>query len=372
MKFFASVLFITTIFSTSVGASETNTYDAWVEKLANTEFSGLVVVAKGNSIVLQKAFGLANREENKPYRLNTNFNIGSVTKQFTASAILKLQESGKLSTDDLISKYFDNVPKDKQQITIHHLLTHTAGFVATRGEGSANLYNVVTRKQLVNYALASELISLPGVQFHYSNVGYNLLAIIIEKVSGQSYESYFQSQLFKPARMNNTGYRQVTRDYNNVAVNYGADASYWEELFSLKPKSKSVGNPFEHLDKQAGPRFNMEGAGGLTSTMQDLINWHIALGSDTILSKDSKELLFKTHNNPVAEDHKYYYGYGWLISEDENGILHAQHNGSNGYSFTDYHRFLQGGIAIIISTNDIDVYPEELMKELVEITKNKL
>ena len=315
MKLFASVLIITTIFSRSVGASETNSYDAWVDKIKNTEFSGLVVVTKGDSIVLQKAFGLANREKNKPYQLDTNFNIGSVTKQFTASAILKLQELGKLSTGDRISKYFDNVPKDKQQITIHHLLTHSAGFVTTRGEGSANLYNIVTRKELVNYALASELLASPGLQFNYSNVGYNLLAIIIEKVSGQSYESFFQSQLFTPARMNNTGYRLVTRDYNNVAVNYGADANYLEELLSIKPKSKSVGNPFEHLDKQAGPRFNMEGAGGLTSTMQDLISWHIALGTETILSKNSIELLFKTHNNPIASDKKYYYGYGWLISE---------------------------------------------------------
>lgn len=369
MKLITTLIVLVTILTKTATAVEKNIYTPWIQKVAETEFSGLILVVKGDSILLEKTFGLANREREIPYRENTVFNIGSVTKQFTAAAILKLQESGKLVTDDLISQYIDDVPADKKNISIHHLLTHTAGLVATKGEGSANLYNIVTRKELIDFALSSDLISLPGEKYNYSNVGYNLLAIIIETVSGENYESYFRKHLLTPAGMENTGYRLVERNYSNVTENYGADASFLEKLFAIKPKSQSVGNPFEHLEKEDGPRFNMEGAGGLTSTIHDIMKWHIALNSEAILNKRSKAMLFGVHNPPIAPKSIYHYGYGWLISEDENGDIHAQHSGSNGYSLTELHRFLKEEIAIIISTNDRDHYPEELMKELIHITK---
>src|SRR5262249_25703156 len=134
----------------------------------------------------------------------TVFSIGSITKQFTAAAILQLEMQGKLNVQDSISKYLPNVPKDKEAITLHHLLTHSAGLESDFG---ATDYEPVTREPYIRRALAAKLRSVPGQRYHYANSGYSLLAAIVEIVSGQDYEAYLQENLFKPAGMTKTGYR---------------------------------------------------------------------------------------------------------------------------------------------------------------------
>lgn len=337
----------------------------WRNTVIKSNFSGVVLVASENKVLFKEAFGLANREQNIPFSENTIFNIGSLTKQFTATAILKLHESNKLSVNDPLSKFFDNVPDDKSKITVHHLLTHTAGFVATRGGGSSNLYDVVTRKELIEMAFKSKLLSSPGEKYSYSNIGYNLLAIIIEKVTADNYENFYYENLFEPAGLTETGYRLPKRATNRVAINYGADQTDFQRLFSIEAKSLPVGSPFQHLKAKEGPRFNMEGAGGMSSTIGDLFRWYVALNSNLILSEKSKKQLFLPHNESLDKKSKSHYGYGWDIKFTDRGTLHAQHNGSNGYSFADMHYFVDENIFIVLATNDIDVYPQVVMDELL-------
>jgi CubicO group peptidase (beta-lactamase class C family) len=361
----------------TVSANDKLSFKDWRSTVIKSNFSGVVLVAAEGKILFKEAFGLANRERNIPFSENTIFNIGSLTKQFTATAILKLQESNKLSVNDPLSKFFDNIPDDKKKITVHHLLTHTAGFVATRGGGSSNLYDVVTKKELIDSAFKSKLLTLPGKEYNYSNIGYNLLAIIIEKITEDNYEDFYYQNLFEPAGLTETGYRLPKRAANRVAINYGADQNAYQRLFSIEAKSLPVGSPFQHLKLKEGPRFNMEGAGGMSSNVGDLFRWYMALNSNLILSAKSKKLLFLPHNESLEKKSKSHYGYGWDIKSTDRGTLHAQHNGSNGYSFADMHYFVDENIFIVLATNDIDVYPQAVMDELLSLvetgmTNNKI
>lgn len=363
MKALLGIVLVLLSFTTC--ADDKTSLEVWRDNVTRSNFSGVVLVAKNNKVLLKEAFGLANREEHIAFTTDSIFDIGSLTKQFTASAILKLQESKKLSVNDPISKYLDMVPSDKKNITIHHLLTHTAGLIANRGGGSAHLYDVVTKQELVDSALTSTLIAKPGDEYHYSNVGYSLLAVIIEEVTGDSYELFYLENLFKPAGLVDTGYRLPKRDAKRVVINYGADQTAFQRLFSIAPKSRSVGSSFQHLELKKGPRFNMEGAGGMSSTVDDMYRWYLALKSNLVLSDESKNQLFFPHNASLKLKSKSHYGYGWDIASTDRGTLHAQHNGSNGYSFADMHYFVDDDIFIMIASNDIDVYPQDVMDELL-------
>lgn len=364
-------LILTILSAHSVQANEM-LFQEWKKDVVKSNFSGVVLVAKGNDVVFKEAFGIANREENIPFSVNTIFDIGSLTKQFTATAILKLQETNRLSINDPITKFFTNVPDDKKDITIHQLLTHTAGFELIRGNGSSDIYELVSKDVLVEFAFKSKLLSPPGEKYSYSNIGYSLLAIIIEKITKDDYEVYFRDNLFKPALLQDTGYRLTNRVPKKIAINYGADQTTLQKIFFITAESKSVGNPFKHLELDDGPRFNLEGGGGLSSTIEDLYRWHLALNSNLILSAQSKHELFSPHNISLNTKSKSHYGYGWLITLTERGTTHAEHNGSNGYSFADMHRFIEDNVLVIIATNDRDVYPQSIMNNLIEIVEESM
>ena len=369
MKIFIYIGLILLTLMQVASAKDTLSFKDWRDTVVESNFSGVVLVAAEKKVLFKEAFGLANREENIPFSVDTIFDIGSLTKQFTATAILKLQESNKLSVNDPLSKFFDDVPDDKKKITVHHLLTHTAGFVTTRGRGSSNLYDVVTRKELIKTAFKSKLLSPPGEEYNYSNIGYSLLAIIIEQITADNYETFYYENLFEPAGLTETGYRLPKRAANRVAINYGADQNAFQRLFSIEAKSRSVGSPFKHLKLKEGPRFNMEGGGGMSSTIGDLFRWYTALSSNLILSEKSKKQLFLPHNESLDKKSKSHYGYGWDIRSTDRGTSHAQHNGSNGYSFADMHYFVDDDIFIVLATNDRNVYPQAIMDELLSLVE---
>jgi CubicO group peptidase (beta-lactamase class C family) len=371
MKMYKYIGLILLTLIQTASAKDKLSFKDWRNIVIKSDFSGLVLVAAEKKVLFKEVFGLANREENIPFSEDTIFDIGSLTKQFTATAILKLQESNKLSVNDPLFKFFDNVPEDKKKITVHHLLTHTAGFIANRGGGtSSNLYDVVTKTELIESALKSKLLTLPGEEYNYSNIGYNLLAIIIEKITADNYETFYYENLFEPAGLTETGYRLPKRPANRVAINYGADQTVYQRLLSLEAKSLPVGSPFQHLKFKEGPRFNIEGAGGMSSTVGDLFRWYMALNSNLILSDKSKNQLFLPHNESLEKKSKSHYGYGWDIKYTDRGTLHAQHNGSNGYSFAEMHYFVDENIFIVLATNDRDVYPQVVMDELLLLVES--
>lgn len=272
--------------------------DAYLTRLAPFGFSGALLAARGDEIIINKGYGFAIADAGVPNTSETVFSIGSITKQFTAAGIMKLEMEGKLNTNDPIDRYFDNVPDDKKGITLHHLLTHTAGVSGYTGGD----YDVVERDEIVRNVLERPLLFSPGEEFRYSNLGYGMLAAIIETVSGRPYEKYLNDNLFVPAGMEWTGYRIPDWDKKTVAHWYRG--------------GEDNGTPLE----KPYPYWNLLGNGGILSTTTDMYRWIRALGESGVLSMEAKKKIF----TPFLND----YGYGWDVLETHHGTLIAHDGGS--------------------------------------------
>lgn len=333
---------------------------AWHEKLARSGFSGTVLIARGGTVVYHHGFGASDREARRPFDAQTVFDIGSLTKQFTATAILLLAERGQLELHAPLARYVPGVPADKQAITVHHLLSHASGLPA--GLPGRVLYDRVEAQALSAEILRQPLLSAPGERYHYSNIGYSLLAQIIERVSGQDWESFIRQHILLPAGLTETGYRLLAVPPARLAVNYGADPNWWQRRLGLKAESRSVGDSLQHLRQAPGRRW-FEGAGGFLSTAQDMHAWSVALGRAQILSAASWAQMFTPH---IAENtaKATFYGYGWLLAQAADGSPRVTHSGSNGYSYATFDHYPQHQLFVFTASNDIDQYPHALMKEL--------
>src|SRR5690554_98485 len=208
---FIILLFVTATYGQAAKENETiEQISTYLSELEKVGFNGSVLVGLNNRKVISKGYGFNNREMRIKNSSNTIFDIGSITKQFTASAILKLEMQGKLSTDDNLSKFFENIPKDKATITIHDLLRHQSGLISNIGRD----YEKISKGEFFNKIFSSPLQFEVGTIFSYSNIGYSILAMIIEKVSRQSYETYLYENLWKPSQMEVTGYTRPEFDLN--------------------------------------------------------------------------------------------------------------------------------------------------------------
>lgn len=307
--------------------------DSYMVGLADRGYAGAVLIAQDGEVVLSKGYGLAIREESIPYTPETVASTGSITKQFTGAAILKLEEQGKLKVTDPISKYFDNVPEDKQAITIHHLLTHSAGFPGGIGDD----FEAILRDDYVAKAFNRALLFTPGETYEYSNAGYSILTAIVEKLTGQSYESYVREYLFEPAGMMKTGYILPDWQEDELAHGYLEDGEDWGSLLD---------QPFG----EDGPYWNLRGNGGILSTIEDMYKWHLALEVDGILSETSKEKLY----TPFVDEGggESFYGYGWVVMDSpmSEGTL-ITHNGGNGIFHADFLRFVDDDVVIYLNSS---------------------
>lgn len=310
---------------------------------------GAVVVADGRDLLTCRGLGFADREAGTASGCDTVYDIGSITKPFTGTAIVKLVAMGRLEFDDPISAHLGPVPADRQGITVHHLLTHTAGLPESLGDD----YDPLTRDDLVAAALRAPLTPLG--EYRYSNVGYSLLAAIIERVSGQGYERFLAEHLFGPAGMTSTGYVLPDRDPARVAVEYDEQG---------QPR----GRPYDHPWAPDGPHWNLRGNGGLLSTPRDLYRWHVALSGDTILDERAKEWL----HEPRVEAEQSHAGYGWsLLTMDGERV--AAHTGGNGWSFAAYVRFLESGRMVFLVANHGSLALEDRVVDLTtELAKVSL
>jgi CubicO group peptidase (beta-lactamase class C family) len=306
--------------------------DDYLNRTVPFGFSGALLVAQNNQIVLLSGYGLANRERQIPITPDTVFYIGSLTKQFTAAAILKLEMQGKLRVTDTLDKHFENVTLDKAKITIHQLLTHSSGL----GSFDDIYGSPVQKNEMTRRIMEMKLRSEPGKEYYYSNPGYNLLGIIVENVSGQPYERYLYEHLFKPAGMLSTGYRIPNFTREKLARGYVV--------------GEDKGSPLDRPWLEDGPSWAIRGAGAILSTPGDLYRWHLALEKDEILSADAKHRMFSPH---VKEEGDAYYGYGWLIGKTKRGTKVIEHNGSDNIFFADFRRFVDENTVIIGLTNDV-------------------
>ncbi len=258
---------------------------------AEGDFNGTVLVARGGKVLYQHAFGLANREWGVPNDLETRFEIGSMTKQFTALLVLQLVNEGRLRLDGHISDYLPFYRRDTgSRVTLGQLLSHTSGvpnFISLPGflEGPASRTHHSVKDFAQKYC-SGDLEFEPGTKFHYSNSGYFILGAILEAVSGKSYEELLRERIFEPLGMKNSGYAHSEAVIPHRAAGYERSRAGFQNA-----RYYDMSIPFA--------------AGALYSTVGDLLLWDKALYGQQLLPAKLRNLLFK----PNLEN----YGYGWGI-----------------------------------------------------------
>ncbi|HEX3583010.1 MAG TPA: serine hydrolase domain-containing protein [Thermoanaerobaculia bacterium] len=304
----------------------TSTLDDYFTRAAAHGFSGSVLVARGNEIVLRKGYGLADRAAHVVATPETAYNIASLDKQFIAAAILKLEEAGKLHTDDRLTRFFDFVPADKKEITLHQLLSHTSGLRNDYWDEHADL----SREEFVKFVLSEPLDSPPGTAWAYSNSAFIVLERIIEIASGTSYERYLHDALFAPAGMAYSGFALPKWKPHQVA-----HYDFW----TVDTKSLKGDVAFDDpLQRPPARRV-------LLSTVDDLWKWHQSLPS--LLSKAALVKLY----TPVKDD----YAYGWNVVKTTRGTRAIFHGGSdtNTGMLVTYRDYPDGHFFFAVATNSM-------------------
>jgi CubicO group peptidase (beta-lactamase class C family) len=268
---------------------------------------GVILIAKDGKTIYQKAFGKANLELDVDLTPESVFQIGSMTKQFTAVAILQLEEEGKLDVNHSVSRYIPDYPSG-DQITLHHLLTHTSGIKdftkmkAIRDIAKQDL----TPTELVDFFKNEPVDFQPGEKFDYNNSGYVVLGHIIELVSGETYADYIQKYIFDKAGMCHSGYASDAALVNNRAYGYHQKAQGF-----VNKNSISFNIPFS--------------SGALMSTAGDMLKWQNALNQDLLLSANTLNKVFTKYK--LNNGDEFTYGYGWHL-KDINGTPTREHGGS--------------------------------------------
>lgn len=281
---------------------------------ASDTFSGTVVVVDDGKTVLEKSYGTMDRSTERKGAPDSILRVGSISKQFTASAVLALAAEGKLALTDPVSKYFPGYPPanlelDGVAVTLHHLLSHTSGLPDPRA--TEGFKKIVWRREIapteqIDLIKGSPLVAKPGSTYAYVNFNFLLAAMVVEKVSGTTYETFLKTRFFQPLGMKDTGTHLPPADATRAAVGYYDDGGQLVS-FADDPIFK---------DRDLSLSF---GSGQIYSTVLDLARWDRALVGVAALPAATRDLLFK----PNLED----YGYGWVV-ENKSGVAYQWHNGA--------------------------------------------
>ena len=323
---------------------QTDSTDFIVQKMMKEQkITGLALaVVKHGKPVINKGYGLANVENNVPVTAETVIRLGSVSKQFFTTAILKLVEEGKISINDSVHKFFPDAPETWRPIQVKHLMSHSSGL---KREGPA-YNNSIIQPDLV---IIKSAYSLPldfkiGDKYQYCNLAYFMLAQIITQESGMPWQDYIREKLFIPAGMKN---------------------SCMTDFYPIIPQRASGYMHKNGVLVNADAMYAVRPSGGFLSTSTDMILWDKALREkNIILKKENWELLWqpfiKTSNDPKSSS---YYGFGWEIGE-RNGLKTVSHGGSNVGFRSYYTRFVNDGLSIIIMTNTDEANPAAIVRAL--------
>lgn len=284
-----------------------------IDRLEKFGMASVFVLWQDGEWKIEQSSGLADRESNLAWSPEVVSTIGSITKQFTGAAILKLQEQGKLSVEDSITAYFTDVPEDKRGITLHHLLTHSSGIQDIPDAGD---HTPIDRDEFVRRAMIEPLKFEPGSRYQYSNAGYSLLGAIMELVTATSYEQWVRDELFLPLGMMDTGYLLPKFDAARMAKGYEGD--------------KLWGTVLERPMADDGPYWVLRANGGIHSTARDMVRWGQALIDGEVLSASSMSQYWAPHVDESNGGGRSFYGYGWSNLTLPNGQRLITHDGGNG------------------------------------------
>ena len=315
---FLIILFL--IFSTSINYSQNNSnveekIDSFLNQLSGEDFSGTILVAKNDSIIQKRAYGLASKELNVKNNIDTKFNIASITKTFTAVAILQLYDEGKIDLNIPIGKYLKEYPNEKirNSATISQLLTHTAGlpnFYVTNFLDRCK-FDFKEVKDFLPLFENEQLLAEPGEEYNYDAAGYVLLGLIIEEVTGSSYYDYLEENIFEKAEMSNTGAYNVDAIIENKANGYTFAGD----------TTKPLKNNIFYLSKASPGGFHY-------STVEDLFKFNKALFNNKLINQKTLNLMIQ----PRVKGYNTHLGFGIDVDQRYNEIILGHSGGWYGIS----------------------------------------
>ena len=317
------------------------------EKYGSETPGGVFLVAKKGEILYEKAFGLANLELDVQMNPKNVFEIGSMTKQFTAISILMLVESGILHLDDEITKFIPDYPTHGNKVTIHHLLTHTSGI---KNFTSMKTLNDIAEQDLTPIALIEffknePMDFLPGEKFQYNNSGYVILGYIVEQISGKSYGDFVQEYIFDKLEMKASLYANHHQIIKERAYGYQQKETY------VQKRHISYSLPYA--------------SGSLMSTVGDLLKWQQALKQNTLIKPETTAKAFTNYSLNNGEPINY--GYGWHIVSN-NDIKSYEHGGSI-FGFKSMAVYLPDFDVYVVGLTNCDCNsPTKIVKQIAEMT----
>ena len=312
--------------------------ESLIDKAAvDDSFSGVALVAKDGKAIFEKAVGFANKETKLPNKIATKFNLGSINKSFTSVAIAQLAQKGKLEYSDTIAKYLPDYPNKAvaEKVTIHQLLTHSSGL----GDclNSESLAQIKTLRDLLPLFANQPLLFEPGEKQQYSNSGYVVLGLIVEKLSGRTYYEYVKENIFTPAGMTRTDSYELNQKVDDLAVGYT----------SMTREGPQPGPRKANTSTLAGKGSS---AGGGYSTVEDMLKFANALTANTLLSPEFTEIVFTGGGlkEPAAPGR----GYGFMQNQMNGVRIVGNGGGGPGVNATFRIYFGRGYTVVVLSNYD--------------------
>jgi len=307
------------------------------------KFDGTILVADSSDIIFKGALGLSNHEKESPLSIESQFYLASVSKQFTASAILLLIQNGSITPDDLIHPYLPELPDIYHRITFRDLLNHTSGIPDYYN--FAQLFSGFTNSDVFKELTKVDNLEFePGTQYKYSNSGYVLLSILIDRISGSSFANYLKENAFQEAELTKTiVYDQFAEEPERRVTGYGKDGTLTDY------------------------QFRTTGGGGIFSNVEDLYKWHKSLSSNSLIKEDFMKMAYQPAI--LKNDSTVYYGFGWFIDPDDPN--HVHHDGTLEGFRTLFDRQLDNWNVIIILSNNSSEYLDEIAEKIRELLKSR-
>lgn len=349
LKYLLLVITVLSLNSQSISYSqnlESDIDSLLQEKYQDNAPGATFLIARGGNVIYSKAFGLANLELNVPMQTDNVFEIGSMTKQFTAISILMLMEKGKLNLGDDITKFIPDYPTNGNKITIHHLLTHTSGiknFTSIKGLNEISKQDLAPI-ELIDFFKNEPIDFLPGEKFKYSNSGYVVLGYIIEKITGHSYADFVEQKIFKELEMTASQYASHKEIIKDRASGYHNKDGY------INNREVSFTLPYS--------------SGSLMSNVNDMFKWQEAIKNNLLINKETTEKAFSNYTLNNGEFINY--GYGWHIKTIK-GIPIREHGGSI-FGFKSMGVYLPNEDIYVIGLNNCDCNsPTEITRKIAEL-----
>lgn len=328
--------------------------DSYLTRLSSEKnFSGALLIVKNGKNIFSKGYGWADKENKIPFTPRTLASMGSITKAFTAAAVMKLVEEGKIALTDPLKRFFPAVPADKAGITIQHLLTHSSGFHEFLQNDGGD-YEKIEKDAFLKKAFDEPLLFKPGAKAVYTNVGMSILAIIVENVSGMDYEQFLREHLFRPIGIQRIGYHYPLSGKDTIAIGY--------------KEGKAWGTHQQHFKEAGGgPYWNLKGNGGLEASLEDMFTWINSITNYSVLKKGTIDEMFRPQIQEEGYGGRSFFGYGCNISQSRRNTKMIDNGGSNGIYYARMVRLPEEGVVFYMVTNESSVNTNMVLPNVTQL-----